>query len=247
MLSVSINEIKLIGINSERLLLEKIRFDLEPGKIFTILGRNGSGKSTLIKSLTGLLDTKFYSVEGEVFFQGENILKMSGEKLLTLRRNKIKYVFQDAANSFDPIKKLKYYFEKSANHKDEINLLLEYFLLPVQDELKKMYPYEISGGMAQRTALALALLANPKLLILDEPTSGIDSAIANLMLLKLKDFVSDGNSVLLVTQDLIFAKKISSRISHLADKRISYFYNPDEFFKIKEYSDPAFLNYWKLT
>ncbi len=247
MLSVSINEIKLVEINSVRLLLEKIMFDLEPGKIFTILGKNGSGKSTLIKSLTGLLDKKFYSVEGEVFFQGENILKMSEEKLLKLRRNKIKYVFQDAANSFDPLKKLKYYFDNSADHKIEIDLLLEYFLLPDLDELKKMYPYEISGGMAQRTALALALLANPKLIILDEPTSGIDSAIANLMLLKLKDFVSDGNSVLLVTQDLIFAKKISSKISHLADKRISSFYTPDEFFKISEYSDPALFNYGKST
>ncbi|MGE5805568.1 MAG: ATP-binding cassette domain-containing protein [Ignavibacteria bacterium] len=247
MLSVSINEIKLIGINSVRLLLEKIRFNLEPGKIFTILGKNGSGKSTLIKSLTGLLDKKFYSTEGEVFFQGENILKMSEEKLLKLRRDKIKYVFQDAANSFDPIKKLKYYFGKPANHKDETNLLLEYFLLPDQDELKNMYPYEISGGMAQRTALAFALLANPKLLILDEPTSGIDSAIANLMLLKLKDFASDGNSVLLVTQDLVFAKKISSKISYLADNRISSFSDPDEFFKIKEYSDPSFLNYGKVT
>jgi peptide/nickel transport system ATP-binding protein len=201
----------------------------------------------LIKSLTGLLDKKFYLIEGEVFFQGENILKMPEEKLLKLRRNKIKYVFQDAANSFDPLKKLKYYFDNSAGHKSDTELLLEYFLLPVQDELKKMYPYEISGGMAQRIALALALLANPKLLILDEPTSGIDSAIANLMLLKLKDFVSDGNSVLLVTQDLIFAKKISSKISYLADNRISSFSNPDEFFKIKEYSDPALLNFGKLT
>jgi ABC-type glutathione transport system ATPase component len=247
MLSVSINEVKFKGINSVRLLLEKIRFDLEPGNIFTILGKNGSGKSTLIKSLTGLLDKKFYSIEGEVLFQGENILGMPEEKLLKLRRNEIKYVFQDAANSFDPLKKLKYYFGNSGNHKEETELLLEYFLLPDLDELTKMYPYEISGGMAQRTALVLALLAYPKLLILDEPTSGIDSAIANLMLLKLKDFVSDGNSVLLVTQDLVFAKKISSKISYLADKRISSFYDPDEFFKIKEYSDPAFLNYGKVT
>ncbi|HVO75035.1 MAG TPA: ATP-binding cassette domain-containing protein [Ignavibacteriaceae bacterium] len=240
MLSVSINAIRFTGINSGRLLLENIRFELKPGEILTILGKNGSGKSTLIKSLTGLLDKKFYSIDGKAFFHGENILELPEEKLLYLRKNKIKYVFQDASNSFDPLKKLKYYFDRVIDHKKEFNPLLEYFLLPNSNELNKLYPYEISGGMAQRTALVLSLLADPELLILDEPTSGIDPAVANLMLLKLKDFVSNGNSVLLVTQDLIFAKKISSKVSLLADRSISGFCEPAEFFKSKEYQHPGF-------
>jgi peptide/nickel transport system ATP-binding protein len=239
MLSVSIDEIKFKGMNSERLLLENIRFALEAGKIFTILGKNGSGKSTLVKSITGLLDRRFYIVAGEVIFEGENILKMPVEKLLSIRRNKIKYVFQDAANSFDSLKRLKYYFSKSEAEQKERESLLEYFLLPGSDELSRLYPYEISGGMAQRVSLVLSLLARPKLLILDEPTSGIDSAIANLMLLKLKEFASGGNSVLLVTQDLMFAKKISSGISHLRDKRLSPVYNRGEFLNINEFSDPG--------
>jgi len=240
MLSISIKRIKLGEINSERLLLENICFDLEPKKIFTILGKNGSGKSTLIKSLTGLLDKKYYSVEGSVIFEEENILTLPQEILLQLRKNKIKYVFQDAANSFDPLKPLRYYFD-IVNQKDELNSLLEYFFLPKQEELYKLYPYEISGGMAQRVGIVLSLLAHPKLLILDEPTSGIDSAIANLMLLKLKDFVSQGNSVLLVTQDIIFAEKISDKISYLSGGKLAQFYNTSEFFKISEYSDINFL------
>jgi ABC-type glutathione transport system ATPase component len=241
MVSVSIKQVKLREINSERILLENIRFELEPGKIYTILGKNGSGKSTLVKSLTGLLDGKFYSVDGNVFFEKEDVLAMPQEKLLLLRKNKIKYVFQDAANSFDPLRPLQYYFDL-INQKNETGALLEYFLLPKHEELFKLHSYEISGGMAQRVSIVLSLLARPRFLILDEPTSGIDPAITNLVLLKLKDFVLEGNSVLLVTQDIVFAEKISDRISYLSGRKLTPFYDTSEFFKISEYSDFNFLN-----
>jgi ABC-type glutathione transport system ATPase component len=241
MVSVSIKQVKLREINSERILLENIRFELEPGKIYTILGKNGSGKSTLVKSLTGLLNGKFYSVDGNVFFEKEDVLAMPQEKLLLLRKNKIKYVFQDAANSFDPLRPLQYYFDL-INQKNETGALLEYFLLPKHEELFKLHSYEISGGMAQRVSIVLSLLARPRFLILDEPTSGIDPAITNLVLLKLKDFVLEGNSVLLVTQDIVFAEKISDRISYLSGRKLTPFYDTSEFFKISEYSDFNFLN-----
>jgi ABC-type multidrug transport system ATPase subunit len=96
--------------------------------------------------------------------------------------------------------------------------------------------------MAQRVSIVLSLLARPRFLILDEPTSGIDPAITNLVLLKLKDFVLEGNSVLLVTQDIVFAEKISDRISYLSGRKLTPFYDTSEFFKISEYSDFNFLN-----
>jgi ABC-type multidrug transport system ATPase subunit len=88
--------------------------------------------------------------------------------------------------------------------------------------------------MAQRISLALALLAHPSLIILDEPTSGVDSAIANLFLLKLKEFVKgDSSSVLLVTQDLSFAKMVSDKIALLSNGSLSEFLSPEEFFRIQ--------------
>lgn len=235
MLSVSIDNIKLLEGSLPRLLLEDIRFKTEPGKVYTILGKNGSGKSTLIKSLTGLLDKKFYEVNGKVFFEDEDILKLPGQKLLRLRREKIRYVFQDAMNSYDPLKPISYYFNKFTENKNEANAILEYFFLPEQDELGRLYPYEISGGMAQRISIVLSLLAHPRLLILDEPTSGIDSAVSNLILLKLKDYVNEGNSVLLVTQDILFAEKASDKISFLTEKKLGSFVVPSEFFRMNEH------------
>jgi ABC-type dipeptide/oligopeptide/nickel transport system ATPase component len=94
-----------------------------------------------------------------------------------------------------------------------------------------MYPYETSGGMAQRISLVLALSAQPGLIILDEPTSGIDVGIANLFLFKLKDFVSENNhSVLLVTQDIDFARKISNKIAWLSNGNLSEFKSVEDFF-----------------
>ena len=85
--------------------------------------------------------------------------------------------------------------------------------------------------MAQRISLVLALLTHPQIIILDEPTSGIDSPISSLVLLKLKEFASSSdNSVLLVTQDLLFAKKISNKIAFLFDGNLSDFFSVPEFF-----------------
>jgi peptide/nickel transport system ATP-binding protein len=221
--------------NDQReIILEDIRINLPPQKIFTILGKNGSGKTTLIKSLTGLLDKRFYSIDGEVIFEDKNILETDINILPEVRKRKIKYVFQDAAHSFDPLKKFEYYFHNltvehpfgkdKPENKKEISQLLNYFILPEYTKISKLHSYEVSGGMAQRISFILALLAHPKLIILDEPTSGIDSAIGNLFLLKLKEYVTEGNnSVLLVTQDLQFAKKVSDKIAFLKDKKLSGF------------------------
>ena len=231
MLQVRIKEIAIKSHGQNRLLLNNASFDLIENQILTILGKNGSGKSTLAKAITGLLDKKQYSVWGTVHFNELNIFSLKDEGLLGLRRDSIKYVFQDAVNSFDQLKKLNYYFDLLAKNKSEIDELLQYFLLPDSKKLFKMYPYEVSGGMAQRISFVLALLANPKIIILDEPTSGIDSAIANLFLLKLKEFVEqNGNSVLLITQDISFAEKVSNKIAYLSKNRLSNFYEVKDFF-----------------
>ena len=242
MLQVRIREIAVKSPGQNRLLLNDASFDLIENQVFTIVGKNGSGKSTLAKSITGLLDKKHYSVWGTVHFGGKDIFTLKPEELLQLRKDSIKYVFQDAVNSFDQLKKLNYYFDLLAKDKNEIDDLLSYFLLPDSKTLFKMHPYEVSGGMAQRISFVLALLSNPEIIILDEPTSGIDSAIANLFLLKLKEFVGqNGNSVLLITQDISFAEKISDKIAYLSKNRLSTFYNVKDFFNKKD--DPLLTEF----
>jgi ABC-type glutathione transport system ATPase component len=243
MLNVDLNSVSLLDEEKRKTILQNIKFDIEKGKVYTILGKNGSGKSTLVKSLTVLLPSKLYKINGKVLFNYIDLLNTNEEKLREIRKSNIRYVFQDAANSFDPLKKISYYFDLSNISPLKIEELLLFFLLPTYKKLSSLHSYELSGGMAQRLLIVLALLANPDILILDEPTSGVDYAVMNLILLKIKNFVRDNNkSVLIVTQDINFALKSSDYIAYLTDGRLSPFITSNKFLsstddKMKQFID----------
>jgi peptide/nickel transport system ATP-binding protein len=230
-LSVNIKELRLSTSTGEKELLHDIKFTLEEKSIYTILGKNGCGKSTLIKSLGGLNDRKFCVIKGVILADNIDILTASPDELIRIKREKIKYVFQDAINSFDPLRKLNYYFRRFKVDFDKSEELLDYFLLPSLKEMGIMYPYELSGGMAQRLSFVISLLMMPELLILDEPTSGIDPAIANLFLLKIKEFANgDKKTVLLVTQDIDFAESAGGYTAHISKGILSPFIKSTEYF-----------------
>lgn len=241
MLKAEIKSISVIRQGNEKLLLQDINFRLEGGRINVILGKNGTGKSTLIRALTGLLDERFYNISGKVLFNNLDLIALSDEELLKIHRSKIRYVFQDAINSFDPLKKVGFYF-REYEEDSQLQYLLKDFLLPEKKELFRLFPYELSGGMAQRLLLITALIAKPQILILDEPTSGIDTPVSNLILLKLKEFINgQDNSILMVTQDLNFAKSVGDRIAYLSKGKLSPFYSKNEFFENS--SIPALENF----
>jgi len=246
MLRAEIKSVTITDDEKERLILSDIRIDIEPGKIYTILGKNGSGKSTIIKSLTALLSKDLYKVNGKVIFKEIDLLSTSEERLRDIRRKNIRYVFQDAANSLDPLKKIKYYFDLSNVSSLKIEELLLYFLLPTYKKLSNLHSYELSGGMAQRLLIVLALLANPDILFLDEPTSGVDYAVMNLILLKIKNFVRDNDkSVLIVTQDINFAIKSSDYIAYLSDQKLTKFYISDKFINTSDDKLKNFIQSFK--
>ena len=246
MLNTDIEIINLLSGSSKKLLLENIKFEIGSKSIYSILGKNGSGKTTLIKSLTSLLPLNLYEIKGKVKFNENDLLNIAPELLRSIRKEKIRYVFQDAINSFDPLRKFEYYFSNSEAAMYEIEEYLQYFLLPGYDKISKLYPYELSGGMAQRMSLIFALLAKPNLIILDEPTSGVDYAIVNLILLKLKEFIMDGEkSVIIVTQDINFAEKVSDYIAFISDEAISQFFPANEFINSVESEHNQFINSYR--
>jgi len=243
MVKVDLNNVIRRDLNGNVEVLKDIKFDIAEGKVYTILGKNGSGKSTLIKSLTNLLNKNLFNVSGSVIWNGEDIFFMSEDRLLKLRRKEISYVLQDLTNNFDPLKKLKYYFDNSGFAGEIILEHLKSFLLPDYKTISQLHSYEISGGMAQRLSLMFALLPNPKLLVLDEPTSAIDYTNINLVKLKLKEFTSNNNSALVVTQDIYFAKEISDEIAFLSNGSLSEFKSAETFFADVDDNNYSNLDY----
>ena len=230
MLKVDIKNISRTDQDNKIIVLRDIHFTIDPGKVYLLLGKNGSGKSTLIQSLTNLLNKNIFDIDGSVIWNDENILTVNEDKLILIRKNEIRYVLQDLTNNFDPLKKIKYYFDTSGLSEELISKQLKELLLPDYKTISQLYPYEISGGMAQRLSFLFAILPKPKVLILDEPTSAIDYTNINLIKLKLDEHKSSGNSALIVTQDIQFAKEVSDEVAFLANQTLTEFRTNESFF-----------------
>jgi ABC-type glutathione transport system ATPase component len=231
MFNIQLNRISIIESGTTTTLIDNCFLNIESGKTYILLGSNGSGKTTLAMALTGLLNKDMYKVEGSVLYNGADLLTCCTEKLSEIRKQEIKYVFQDPVHSFNPLKKFGYYFEYVNSPVNEINDLLNYFFLPTLDVLKELLPHEVSVGMAQRIALSLAFIAKPKLIIMDEPNSALDLAASNLLFHKVKESTSNGSSVLIITQDTIFTEKIGDEIAILKNRIVSLKEKANDFLK----------------
>jgi len=230
MYKVSINSVSVKDGNAFRPVLNNFSFTLAPNNIYTIVGKNGQGKSTLIRLFANLLDTKEWKVDACIENNGVNILSLPYSKLTELRQKEIHYVFQDPINSFDPLKKIGYYFTPYNNNLFSVEELFLFFKLPSAKEIFKLHSYELSGGMAQRISIALALLKDPALLILDEPTSGIDAETVDLLEQALVEFIKKPDKIiLLITQELSFAKAVTNKIAMLINGMLTDFMPYDDF------------------
>jgi len=246
MIRINIDSIAFFDEPEKKPLLEKISFSMQKSGVYTILGKNGEGKSTLLKSVTKLLDEGTFSTTGTVEFDGIDLLSLTQSDLMRLRNSEMQYVFQDPVNSFDPLKKIGYYFQIYDFDKEEIRSEFNHFNLGEPEKIFTLYPYEVSGGMAQRIAVILALLKKPKLLLLDEPSSGIDNETINLVKERLKNFVHQNNSAaLIITQDLSFAENFTDFIAYLEDGNLSEFVTYIQF--LTEEAEPIkkFLHAYK--
>jgi len=246
MIRIHLAKISLLETAEKRVLLRDIAFAMSAQNIYTIIGKNGEGKTTLLKAVTNFLDENVFSISGAVEYEGINLLSLPQKSLAELRKAKIQYVFQDPVNAFDPLKKIGYYFKLSSFDEDEIKQEFEDFNLAAPSKIFSLYPYEVSGGMAQRIAIILALLKKPKFLLLDEPTSGIDGETILLVKERLKKYVSQNNAaVLIITQDLSFAENVTNYIAYLEEGRLSEFVSYKDFFANESPSIKNFLNAYK--
>lgn len=194
--------------------VDGVSFTLEKGKTLGIVGESGSGKSVTMMSILGLIPTPPGKIMGgSALFQGRDLLKMSKSELRSIRGDRIAMIFQDPMTSLNPYLKVSTQLmevltehQKSLTSKEAKKKAIESLEkvgIPDASNRVNHYPHQFSGGMRQRVMIAMALIAQPDLLIADEPTTALDVTIqAQILALLQKLQKENGLSIILITHDL---------------------------------------------
>ena len=192
-------------------VVHDVTFDVPPGKAIGIVGESGCGKSITARAILGLLPAGGTVTAGHVVFDGSDLTALSDKELNRVRGPGIAFISQDPANSLDPTFTVgsqlrevirRHHPQSRRDAQAEAQRLLRLVRLPDPDAVLRRRPAELSGGMAQRVCIAMALAAKPKLLIADEPTTALDVTVQAEILALLRDLQHRlGMAVLLITHD----------------------------------------------
>jgi oligopeptide/dipeptide ABC transporter ATP-binding protein len=210
--------------------VDGVDFNVRAGEIFCLVGESGCGKSVTSLSILQLLNRPGKIVDGIINFKGKNLLDMSESEMRRIRGNSISMIFQQPLPSLDPVYKVgdqiveailvhtKMDKRQAWNRAVE---LLKLVGIPDAERRASCYPYEFSGGMAQRVMIAMALTCEPDLLIADEPTTALDVTIQAQILELMCDLRSKlGMAVIMITHDLGVVAEIADRVAVMYTGRI---------------------------
>jgi len=202
--------------------VDGVSFRLEPGETLGVVGESGSGKSVTFLTVMGLIHRKSARVEGEVIFDGRNLLALPEDEMRHVRGNKIGMVFQDPMTSLHPYYRVgSQIAEAIRTHRDvnkddarkQVIEMLRRVGMPRPEDRAKAYPHEFSGGMRQRAMIAMGLALNPALLIADEPTTALDVTVQAQILELIGRLQQEFNvGVVLITHDLGVVADVSKKV-----------------------------------
>ena len=210
--------------------VDDISFDLDEGEVLGVVGESGAGKSLTGAAIIGLLEPPGRVAHGQVVFDGERIDDIGIEQMRRLRGNQIAMIFQDPLTSLNPLFSVGRQLTETIRTHVSIDErkararaieLLDEVGIPAADRRVDQYPHEFSGGMRQRVVIALALAANPRLIIADEPTTALDVSIQAQIITLLKRLCREhGTAVMLITHDMGVIAETADRVAVMYAGRI---------------------------
>jgi peptide/nickel transport system ATP-binding protein len=203
------------------LAVDQVSFELSAGEFIGIVGESGCGKSTLLFAIAQLLVPPAEITSGSVVFKGRNMVELTGKEMTAIRWRDLSVVMQSAMNALNPVKSIQAQFADAmqahgVSSKAEIaersaEVLRMVGIDPVH---LKSHPHQLSGGMRQRSMIAMALLFTPDLVIMDEPTSALDVVAQRSLMVQIKELQEQlGFAIIFVTHDM-------SLVSHFSDRLI---------------------------
>tara|TARA_Y100000590_G_C15712611_1_gene1010808 strand:- start:1377 stop:2192 length:816 start_codon:yes stop_codon:yes gene_type:complete len=222
-----------VGIISEEksdLILENVHCSVTSGEMHGLVGETGSGKSMTARSVVGLLPSGISVVSGSIFLQDKDLLELDEKELSQIRGKEIGMIFQNPRTALYPLATvesqitniLKTHLDISSEEiKEKILSILLEVGIDDPERVSRAFPHELSGGMAQRVVIACAIVCEPKFVIADEPTTGLDLTIQKQIL----DLISElqenlGLSILMITHDLGIVAQYCSSVTVLRSGRV---------------------------
>jgi ABC-type glutathione transport system ATPase component len=211
-------------------VLNSVSFAIEKGSFFAVVGESGSGKSLTALAVLDVLPSGFHRTEGSILLDGTDLLALDEPSMREVRGSQISIVFQDARAALNPVFTVgRQIMEICRIHQNlgrkearaKAEEMLERVRVPEPGRRMKQYPHEFSGGMAQRALLAMALVCQPSLLILDEPTTGLDVTIQADIIDLIIDLRSASNmTICLITHDLGIVAETCDRVAVMQQGRV---------------------------
>jgi peptide/nickel transport system ATP-binding protein len=211
--------------------LDDISFDIAPGEILGVVGESGAGKSLTGASIIGLLEPPGRIASGQILLEGQRIDNLNHDEMRHIRGRKIGAIFQDPLTSLNPLYSVGRQLMETIQAHLPVNQaearrraidLLKSTGIPAAEERIKHYPHQFSGGMRQRVVIALALAAEPKLIVADEPTTALDVSIQAQIISLLKNLCKErGAAVMLITHDMGVIAETCDRVAVLYAGRVA--------------------------
>jgi oligopeptide/dipeptide ABC transporter ATP-binding protein len=203
--------------------VDGVNFEVYPGEVLGLVGESGCGKSVTSLSIMRLISKPGRVDEGQILLDGENLLNLPEDEMTKVRGNRISMIFQQPQTALNPVFRVGDQLSevlsvhqdlgKEAGRKRAV-ALLKMVGVPDPERRVDAYPHELSGGMAQRVMIAMALACVPELLIADEPTTALDVTIQAQILDLMRDLRRDmGTSVILITHDLGVVAEMAERVA----------------------------------
>ncbi|MCY3780808.1 MAG: ABC transporter ATP-binding protein [Chloroflexi bacterium] len=218
-----------------------VSFDLRPGEILGLVGESGCGKSTIAYSIMRLLASNARIRGGEVWLGDVNLTEASEDALQDLRGSRLSMIFQDPMTALDSLFTVGHQVVETLQEHLELDPaaarqraldLLRQVGIPAAEERFSAYPYQFSGGMSQRIALAIAISCHPQVLIADEPTTALDVTIQAQILHLIRRLLVEeqGTGVLLITHDLGVVAQVCDRVAVMYAGKIVEFGDVESIF-----------------
>ena len=212
------------------LALDDVSFDIAPGEILGVVGESGAGKSLTGAAIIGLLEPPGRVAGGEILLDGQRIDNLPADAMRKIRGRRIGAIFQDPLTSLNPlytvgrqiIETIQVHLKVSAvEARQRAIALLQETGIPAAEQRIDQYPHQFSGGMRQRVVIALALAAQPELIVADEPTTALDVSIQAQIIALLKKLTKEhGAAVMLVTHDMGVIAEACDRVAVMYAGRI---------------------------